>query len=278
MRVGRDHVASAVNTLVLAYAGASLPLAAQTALQALRDLAHVGPGSAVAIHGASGGVGTLAIQVAKALGAQVTALCGAGSADLVRSLGADVVLDYRHTAPADLPGQFDCFFDVFGNQSYRRMRPRLKPRGIYVTTVPSAANLRDHVLTRLWPGRTARLVVVRTVPDLDALLDARVHAAAPGARAELSLAGFAGSAHHQVTTLGASRFTTLRRVILPDLAGHGESEPRKGPIPVDTLVAGLAVAGLVPLLVGRFEERGFRAPMMTGGVRLLAAIVQKNRR
>ncbi|MEQ1440253.1 NAD(P)-dependent alcohol dehydrogenase [Fontimonas sp. SYSU GA230001] len=141
---------------------AALPLVAQTALQALRDLGRVGPGSSVAIHGASGGVGTVAVQIAKALGARVTALCGAGSFELVRSLGADAVHDYRQTPPSVLPEHFDCFFDAFGNQSYWRLRPRLKARGTYVTTVPSVANLCDHALTQVWPGRTARLVVVRT--------------------------------------------------------------------------------------------------------------------
>lgn len=141
---------------------AALPLAAQTALQALRDLGGVGPGSEVAIHGASGGVGTLAVQIAKALGARVTALCGADSAPQVRELGADAVYDYRRTPPAALSGRLDCFFDVFGNQSYWRLRDRLSARGRYVTTVPSPSNIRDHALTLLWPGRTARLVVVKT--------------------------------------------------------------------------------------------------------------------
>lgn len=141
---------------------AALPLAAQTALQALRDLGRVGEGNEVAIHGASGGVGTLAVQIAKALGARVTALCGAEAATFVRELGADAVYDYRQTAPSALPGEFDCFFDVFGNQSYWRLRDRLAARGRYVTTVPSSANIRDHALTLPWPGRAARLVVVKT--------------------------------------------------------------------------------------------------------------------
>lgn len=149
---------------------ASLPLAAQTALQALRDLGGVGPGSRVAIHGASGGVGTLAVQIAKALGAEVTALCGADSADLVRGLGADTAVDYRQTAPASLPGHYDCFFDVFGNQSLAAVRARLSRRGRYVSTVPSARNVRTHVLTRFWPGRRGLLVVVKSKrSDLDQL-------------------------------------------------------------------------------------------------------------
>lgn len=141
---------------------AAIPLAAQTALQALRDLAGVGPGSSVVIHGASGGVGTLAVQIAKALGARVTALCGAGSAALVRGLGADEVVDYRETLPSSLPGRYQAFFDVFGNQHFGAVRHLLSVRGCYVSTVPSARNIRDHLLTRLSPLRKARLVVVRS--------------------------------------------------------------------------------------------------------------------
>jgi len=147
---------------VSAGAAAGLPLAAQTALQALRDLGGVGPNSRVVIHGASGGVGTLAVQIAKCLGAEVTALCGADAADLVRSLGADTVHDYRETAPTALRGQFDCVFDVFGNQSLAGMRSRLAPRGRYVSTVPNPRNFRDHLLTRWWPGRRGLLVVVKS--------------------------------------------------------------------------------------------------------------------
>ena len=141
---------------------ASLPLAAQTALQALRDLGGVGEGSRVLIHGASGGVGTLAVQIAKALGAHVTALCGRDSADLVRGLGADEVLDYRVTPPADLHERYDCFFDVFGNQSLGSVRHLLTPRGRYVSTVPNARNIRDTLLTRFWPGKRGALVVVKS--------------------------------------------------------------------------------------------------------------------
>ncbi len=147
---------------IAAAAAAGLPLAAQTALQALRDLGGVGPGSRVAIHGASGGVGTVAVQIAKCLGAEVTALCGADAADLVRGLGADSVQDYRVIPPPALPGQFDCIFDVFGNQSLAKLRSRLAPRGRYVSTVPNPRNFRDHLLTRWWPGRRGLLVVVKS--------------------------------------------------------------------------------------------------------------------
>lgn len=141
---------------------AALPLAAQTALQALRDLAGVHAGSRVLIHGASGGVGTLAVQIAKALGATVTALCSAEAAALVRDLGADRVLDYRATPPTQLVEHFDCCFDVFGNQSFAALRGQLAPHGVYVTTVPNLRNVIDDLRTRVWPGRRARLVVVKS--------------------------------------------------------------------------------------------------------------------
>jgi NADPH:quinone reductase-like Zn-dependent oxidoreductase len=159
-----SEVASAPRGITLVEA-AAIPLAALTALQALRDLAELRPGSLVCVNGASGGVGTFAVQIAKALGANVTALCSAANHALVRELGADVTIDYRNTPPQLLSDQYDCFFDVFGNQSLSRVRGQLARRGIYVTTVPSLPNIRAHLLTRFWPGRRARLVIVRSNRD-----------------------------------------------------------------------------------------------------------------
>lgn len=141
---------------------ACLPLAAMTALQGLRDCGRVNAGSEVCIHGASGGVGTLAVQIAKALGAHVTALCSAANREFVQSLGADEVVDYRTTAPASLSRTFDCFFDVFGNQSFAAIKPRLRWRGTYVTTVPKRRNFIDHGRTLASPLRRARVVLVRS--------------------------------------------------------------------------------------------------------------------
>lgn len=149
---------------------AAIPLAALTALQALRDLGRIGPGSRVCIHGASGGVGLFAVQIAKALGAHVTALCGTAAAELVRSLGADEVLDYKTQPPVSLTQRFDCFFDVFGNQSFAGVKRQLAARGVYISTVPSRRNILDHLRTRFWPGRRARLVVVKSKrADLETL-------------------------------------------------------------------------------------------------------------
>ena len=156
-----DEMAAAPSRIALGEA-AAVPLAALTALQALRDLAALRPGSRVCIHGASGGVGSFAVQIAKALGAHVTALCSAANHEWVRGLGADVLVDYRKTPPHGIAGRFDCFFDVFGNQSLARVRAKLAPQGVYVTTVPNLPNIAAHLLTRWWPGRRARLVVVRS--------------------------------------------------------------------------------------------------------------------
>src|SRR5690606_21407981 len=94
---------------------AAIPLAAQTALQALKGIAHVRPGDRVVIHGASGGVGTFAVQIARELGAEVTATSSAKNRELCLSLGAHHHVDYREREPASLAGPYDCFFDVFGN-------------------------------------------------------------------------------------------------------------------------------------------------------------------
>lgn len=108
---------------------AAMPTAAITALQGLRDKGGVGPGTRVLINGASGGVGTFAIQIAKALGAEVTAVCSTGKVDLARSLGADAVIDYT-TDDFTRGGQrFEVIFDIAGTRSWRALRRVLEPDG-----------------------------------------------------------------------------------------------------------------------------------------------------
>jgi NADPH:quinone reductase-like Zn-dependent oxidoreductase len=140
---------------------AAVPLAGLTALQALRDEAQLQPGQRVLINGGSGGVGVFAIQVARALGAHVVTTSSARNLELCRSLGAHEAWDYA-TQPGLAPGAgFDVFFDVFGNRSFREVRPALAPRGTYVSTVPGAGMVLLHFLTR-FSGRRARLVVVKS--------------------------------------------------------------------------------------------------------------------
>lgn len=140
---------------------AGVPLAALTALQALRDCGRVKHDDRVLINGASGGVGVFAIQVARTLGARVTTLSSARNLELCRSLGASEALDYAEARPFDPPPRWDCVFDVFGNRSFAAVRPALTPLGTYVTTVPSARNVVDHVRTAVGFPR-ARLVVVES--------------------------------------------------------------------------------------------------------------------
>ncbi|MEU4801296.1 NAD(P)-dependent alcohol dehydrogenase [Actinosynnema sp. NPDC023587] len=111
---------------------AAMPIASFTALQAVRDLGEVEPGQDVLISGASGCVGTYAVQIAKALGARVTGICGADKADLVRSLGADRVVDYREHDLRDLGERFDVLVDIYGNPPLAACAAVLKPGGTLV--------------------------------------------------------------------------------------------------------------------------------------------------
>ncbi len=140
---------------------ASVPLAAQTALQALRDLGDVGRRDRVIINGASGGVGTFAIQLAKLLGAKVTAVCSSRNAELCRSLGADNVEDYKTLSAISMLRECDVFFDVFGNRSFAEVRPLLGRRGRYISTVPSPKLFLQTVMARV-SRPSAQLVVVRS--------------------------------------------------------------------------------------------------------------------
>ncbi len=111
---------------------AAIPVAAITALQGLRDEGKVGPGHKVLINGASGGVGTFAVQIAKSLGAEVTAVCSTRNVELVRSLGADHVIDYKKEDFTKSGERYDVVLDNVGIHSLYAMRGVLKPTGILV--------------------------------------------------------------------------------------------------------------------------------------------------
>jgi NADPH:quinone reductase-like Zn-dependent oxidoreductase len=110
---------------------AALPVAGLTALQGLRG-AGTGEGDRVLINGASGGVGTFAIQIAKALGAEVTAVCSSGNVDAARSLGAEHVVDYTHHDFTDTDTRYDVLFDNAGSRSLRATRSVIARRGALV--------------------------------------------------------------------------------------------------------------------------------------------------
>jgi NADPH:quinone reductase-like Zn-dependent oxidoreductase len=108
---------------------AAVPVSALTALQAVRDHGQVQPGQSVLVTGASGGVGTFAVQIAKAFGATVTGVCSTAKADLVRSLGADHVVDYSRADFADGQHRYDVILDIAGNRRLSHLRRALTPRG-----------------------------------------------------------------------------------------------------------------------------------------------------
>ena len=105
-----------------------------TALQGMRDHGKVGPGQRVLVIGASGGVGTYAVQLGKAFGADVTAVCSTTKVDLVRSLGADHVVDYTREDFADGERRYDVILDIGGNAPLSRLRRALTPKGTLVIT------------------------------------------------------------------------------------------------------------------------------------------------
>jgi NADPH:quinone reductase-like Zn-dependent oxidoreductase len=111
---------------------AAVPVAAITALQGLRDKGHVKAGDKVLINGASGGVGTFAVQIAKALGAEVTGVCSTRNVELVRSLGADHVIDYKHEDFTRGDRRYDVIIDNVGNHPLRAVRRVLEPDGTHV--------------------------------------------------------------------------------------------------------------------------------------------------
>jgi NADPH:quinone reductase-like Zn-dependent oxidoreductase len=133
---------------------AALPVSGVTALQAVRDWAQVRPGQSVLINGASGGVGTFAVQIAKALGAEVTAVCSTRNIDLVRSIGADAVIDYTRDDFTRGTKRFDVILDFphFATHSLVEIRRVLMPRG---TLIP-ASNTRNR-----WIGGFSRVLPAR---------------------------------------------------------------------------------------------------------------------
>ena len=148
---------------------AALPLGALTAWRALVAGVRIRAGQAVLIIGGMGSVGSCAIQIAKAAGARVTAVCGTRNVDRVRGLGADEVIDYQardfHTSARDQ----DIVFDTIGRESAKRCAPMLKRGGAYITTIPNPRQLLSGAMTRLGLSRTIRAYVVLALPGEQAV-------------------------------------------------------------------------------------------------------------
>jgi NADPH:quinone reductase-like Zn-dependent oxidoreductase len=119
---------------------AAVPLAALTALQGLRNEGHIRSGQKVLVNGASGGVGTFAVQIAKSFGAEVTGVCSARNMDMVRSIGADHVIDYTREDFTNNGQQYDLIYCAVGNRTISDYQRALKPEGVCV--IAGFTNLR----------------------------------------------------------------------------------------------------------------------------------------
>jgi NADPH:quinone reductase-like Zn-dependent oxidoreductase len=111
---------------------AAVPISGLTALHAVRDVGQVQPGQSVLVIGAAGGVGTYAVQIAKAAGAEVTGVCSTSKLDLVRSIGADHVVDYTRDDIVERGERYDVVIDIAGNRTLRQLRRVLAPKGTLV--------------------------------------------------------------------------------------------------------------------------------------------------
>jgi NADPH:quinone reductase-like Zn-dependent oxidoreductase len=193
-------------------AAASVPIAGLTALQALRDDGRVKPGDRVLINGASGGVGSFAVQVAKALGAMVTAVTSGRNVEWVKALGADRVVDYEREDFTRSGERYAVVFDTVSSSSFGRCKPILTPHGTYVRTLPSVSTILHAATSALSLGRRARIFFLRPrAEDLDQLREL-IEAGRVAPRVERVFA-LAQAAHaHAASESGHSRGKLVLRV------------------------------------------------------------------
>jgi NADPH:quinone reductase-like Zn-dependent oxidoreductase len=160
-------------------AAAAVPVSGFAALQAVRDRGEVAAGDRVLVIGASGGVGSFAVQIAKALGAGVTGVAGTRNLDLVRSLGADSVVDYTREDIGDGSQRYDVIIDIAGNRSLSELRRALTPGGTLVIvggsggrwTMGFGRTIRAMLLSPFVRGRMRSLISKPNRGDLEALAD-----------------------------------------------------------------------------------------------------------
>lgn len=159
---------------------AAVPVSALTALQAVRDQAQVQAGQKILIIGASGGVGTFAVQIAKAFGAEVTGVCSTAKTDLVRAIGADHVIDYTREDFADGQHRYDVILDIGGTSGLSHLRRALTPRGRLVMVGGESGGrwlggmdrlLRAHLLFPLVSQKLSTFIASENSADLKVLRD-----------------------------------------------------------------------------------------------------------
>jgi NADPH:quinone reductase-like Zn-dependent oxidoreductase len=141
---------------------AGIPMAGQTALQALRDKADLSRGMHAMIIGAAGGVGHLALQIARHMGAVTTAVCSSEHSDLLSKLKPDHHIDYHETDYLNAPEQYDVIFDAAGVQSYLSCRKILKNGGVYISSLPRPKILMHKLLALFSKGKKVRTLLQKS--------------------------------------------------------------------------------------------------------------------
>jgi NADPH:quinone reductase-like Zn-dependent oxidoreductase len=203
---------------------AAIPIAAVTALQGLRDNGHIAAGQHVLINGASGGVGTYAVQIAKAFGAEVTGVCSTRNVELVKSAGADHVIDYTQVDFTAGNTRYDLILDNVGNHSYFKLAKITSPDGIIVTVGGSKSEpfLGTHLAHHLAPSGVA------LHRSANAVLHREDQQAGPAAAGRLRAPGQAAHVHRSPLSTGTDRHgARLHRQ--PARAGEGRCHRRLKP-------------------------------------------------
>src|SRR5688572_23033832 len=134
---------------------AAVPMAGVTALQSLREKGRIQPGQKVLINGASGGVGTFAVQIAKSFGAEVTGVCSTRNVDILQSLGADHIIDYSKEKFTDNPQSYDLILGVNGHQPLSDYKRILKPNGIFIHVGGSEAQMFQAMTMGAWISKAS---------------------------------------------------------------------------------------------------------------------------
>lgn len=141
---------------------ATVPLAAMTALQALQNKGNIKAGQKVLINGASGGVGIFAVQIAKAFKTEVTGVCSGSNVEMVQSLGADRVIDYKQQDFIEDNVKYDIIFDVVGNRTPSECKSVLTPDGVYITTQPTPDEKLAELQQDLMPNQKAEVIMLQS--------------------------------------------------------------------------------------------------------------------
>ncbi len=140
---------------------ASLALVSLTAYKALVEIAHITKEQHILINGCSGGVGNVAVQIAKSLGCKVTGICSTDSVEFVKGLGVDEVIDYKKEDVLNKESRYDVIFDCVGNLTFFGSKQLLVPKGIYVTTDVKPSSMLLSPLINLFSSKKFKLVIVK---------------------------------------------------------------------------------------------------------------------